>query len=287
MKGYKHVFRRVEQKYILGEFQYCALMKELLKTASVDAYGRTTILNLYYDTPDFRLIRTSIDGCIYKEKLRLRSYGIPDSRTDTFLEIEKKYDGVVYKRRMDLPYAEALRFLRSQEQDRHSGNQEKSPAEIPMKFMSQDSRAFLIPKEASPLKPQIQKEIEYFFERYPGLSPAMVISYERIALAGRTDPEFWVTFDSGIRWRTENMGLSRGDAGLELLEPGQHLMELKISGTIDKNLSVQLSRLGIFRTGFSKYGRAYLAYKEMKNNHLALRGGNSWTFSKPLYLHQA
>ena len=287
MKGYKHVFRRVEQKYILSEFQYRALIKELLKTASVDAYGRTTILNLYYDTPDFRLIRASIEGGIYKEKFRLRSYGIPDSRTDTFLEIKKKYDGVVYKRRIDLPYTEALRFLCSQKDRQQGLNQEKSLPETPEKFMSQDSGTLFTPKTAPPVKPQIQKEIEYFFEQYPRLSPAMVIAYERVALTGRTDPEFRVTFDTGIRWRTEDMDLSMRDAGLELLEPGQHLMELKISGAINRELSVLLSRLGIFRTGFSKYGRAYLAYLETQNNHIPLAGGNLWTFSEPLYLHQA
>lgn len=42
-----------------------------------DAYGAYTICNIYYDTGDWRLIRKSLEKTVYKEKLRIRSYGVP------------------------------------------------------------------------------------------------------------------------------------------------------------------------------------------------------------------
>ena len=70
--------RRVEKKYLLSEDKYNRLLERLEPYMQLDEYGLHTICNIYYDTPDYDLIRTSIDKPVYKEKLRLRSYGIPD-----------------------------------------------------------------------------------------------------------------------------------------------------------------------------------------------------------------
>lgn len=71
-------FKRVEKKYLLSEDKYNRLLERLEPYMQLDEYGLHTICNIYYDTPDYDLIRTSIDKPVYKEKLRLRSYGIPD-----------------------------------------------------------------------------------------------------------------------------------------------------------------------------------------------------------------
>ena len=66
----------------------------------LDRYGRTPIFSLYYDTPDSRLIRASLEKPAYKEKIRLRSYGPADASSPVFLELKRKAEGVVYKRRV-------------------------------------------------------------------------------------------------------------------------------------------------------------------------------------------
>ena len=71
---YQGTFERYEKKYLLSAEQYRAVRAALDRVMEVDQYGETTILNIYYDTPDFRLIRRSLEGPVYKEKLRLRSY---------------------------------------------------------------------------------------------------------------------------------------------------------------------------------------------------------------------
>ena len=74
-------FKRIEKKYLLTETQYEALLRKVGPHLTPDAYGRSTVLSLYLDTPDYRIIRSSIEAVDYKEKLRLRSYGTASAET--------------------------------------------------------------------------------------------------------------------------------------------------------------------------------------------------------------
>ena len=232
MAGFKDVFQRIEVKYLLDDMQYTGLMKRLENMAAIDGYGKTSILNIYFDTPDFKLIERSLEKPIYKEKLRLRSYGTATDDTNSFIEIKKKYKGVVYKRRISMPYAKAVDYL--------VGGQR--------------------PEQRS----QISDEIDYFIKYYKGLQPAMAISYDRIAMAGIEDPELRITFDTNIRWRTDNLSLKEGNRGKEILLPGQHLMELKIAGAMSTELARILDELNIRKTSFSKYGMGYLEKRRLE-----------------------
>ena len=92
-----------------------------------------------------------------------------------------------------------------------------------------------------------------------GIRPAMIIGYDRIAMAGIYDPEFRVTFDTNITWRTEDLDLRLGTEGRQILEEGQYLMEIKIPESFPMELSRRMSELGIFPVSVSKYGKAYTA----------------------------
>ncbi|MCR4674150.1 MAG: polyphosphate polymerase domain-containing protein [Lachnospiraceae bacterium] len=221
----QYTFKRKEMKYLLSKEQYLAFMDRIKDMAKVDAYGETSILNIYFDTPDFQLIRTSLEKPVYKEKLRLRSYGVPTDETNSFIEIKKKYKGIVYKRRISAPYKSSKEYLYE---------------DIPLEKQS-----------------QISAEIDYFKKCYPGLRPAMAISYDRIAMAGTCDPELRITFDKNIRWRTNHLDLKYGNEGREILEKDQYLMELKIAGAMDLKLVSILEELDIRQISFSKYGRGY------------------------------
>jgi SPX domain protein involved in polyphosphate accumulation len=111
MEPYQAVFKRKEVKYLLAEAQLFALRPALEAHMEPDDFAHSSIYNLYYDTPDFRLIRRSLEKPAYKEKLRLRSYGVPNEETQVFPEIKKKARGIVYKRRVSMPYGDALRYL--------------------------------------------------------------------------------------------------------------------------------------------------------------------------------
>ena len=228
MAGFKDVFQRIEVKYLLDDMQYTELRKRLEGMAEVDSYGKTSILNIYFDTPDYKLIERSLEKPVYKEKLRLRTYGVADDDTNAFIEIKKKYKGVVYKRRISMPYKKAMEYL-------------------------VDGKR---PEQRS----QISDEIDYFLKYYKGIRPAMAISYDRIAMAGIEDPDLRITFDTNIRWRTDKLSLSEGNVGKDILLPGQHLMELKIAGAMSIELAKILDELNIRKTSFSKYGKGYVDY---------------------------
>ena len=242
MSGFQDVFQRIETKYLMDEDQYQALRKRLEGMAEVDRYGETPILNIYFDTPDYRLIRTSLEKPVYKEKLRLRSYGVPQDDTQAFIEIKKKFKGVVYKRRIGMSYEDSLAYL-------CEGRPVKEPS-------------------------QISGEIDYFMHYYKGIRPAMAVSYDRIAMSGTTDSNLRITFDRNIRWRVDHMDLKEGNVGRDILEPGQHLMELKIAGAMSTELAEILSELNIYQVSFSKYGRGYVDY--MYQTNVNLKNGFSY-----------
>lgn len=107
----QEVFARIEKKFLLRPEQYKALRAVFDEKMAQDAYGRHTILNIYLDTPDYELTRESIEKPIYKEKMRLRAYGMPQENDKVFLEIKKKYKGVVYKRRAEMTLRQAREYL--------------------------------------------------------------------------------------------------------------------------------------------------------------------------------
>ena len=222
--AYQAVFKRKEMKYLMSSEQNEKLMAILADEIVPDDFPTSAISNLYYDTPDFRLIRTSLQKPKYKEKLRLRCYKVPNATTQAFLEIKKKALGIVYKRRESLPYQRAIDFLAG-----------KGPGK----------------------DTQIFRELDWMLKSYKNLAPAMFLSYDRLSFKGVEDSSVRITFDQNILWRTTALDLSAGTWGEQLLEPGQKLMEIKISNAMPLWLAHALSECKIYPTSFSKYGRAY------------------------------
>lgn len=218
-------FERIEQKYMLTENEYKALRKRLEGYAQVDKYGKTTICNIYYDTPEDLLVRRSNEKPFYKEKVRVRSYGTPSENSTVFVELKKKYGGVVYKRRVDMTLAQSERFT---------------------KYGEMQGRNL-----------QIEKELAYCFKLYKGLQPALYLCYDRVAMYGTDDSSIRITFDSNVLYRDHTLDLSKGAWGKELLNKGDRIMEIKIAGSMPMWLVRILDDLKIYPTSFSKYGVAY------------------------------
>ncbi len=232
MSQYQGTFQRYEKKYLINEQQYDQLRKLFKDKLKIDQYGETTICNIYFDTPDYRLVRTSLEKPVYKEKLRLRSYGTPTEEDVVFVELKKKYRDVVYKRRVKMDLVGAEHYL-----------YDYAPA---VKTT------------------QITKEIDWFLNFYDNLEPVMYISYNRIALYGLEDPELRITFDRNILYREEELWLECGVWGNPILTEGCRLMELKLPGVMPLWLSHILNELEIFPASFSKYGRGY-QLSQLKN----------------------
>ncbi len=229
MGNLTYVFERVERKFLLTPAQYAGLMRTLPEYMQADQYGESTILSLYLDTDDSLLIRRSLEKPVYKEKLRLRSYGVPREMDNVFLEVKKKVRGVVYKRRICLPLAQAMECL------------------------AQGS----VPAAGG----QIGREIAYMLRRYR-LRPAVLLAYDRTAYA-ELEPSpnrLRITIDRDIRSRQTDLDLRLGAAGELLLAPGMRLMEIKTAHAIPLWLCAVLDQNEIRPTSFSKYGRVYEAH---------------------------
>lgn len=218
------VFKRYELKYLLTKEQANIIKKRMWEYMIGDEHGKNTIFSLYYDTPDYLLARRSMEKPVYKEKLRLRSYGVAKPDTEVFVEIKKKYKGIVYKRRISMVKEEADRYLLKGER-------------------LQDN--------------QISREIDFFLNRYGNLAPRIFLSYEREAFFAKDNHEFRVTFDENILWRCEDMDLEKGAYGEPILEEDKVLMEVKTADAVPLWFVEILSELKVYKTSFSKYGNAY------------------------------
>lgn len=227
--GNQNVFERVEKKYRMDQRQYEAFLIAAGGRIHADSYGLHTIRNIYYDTQDYELIRNSIEKPKYKEKFRLRGYGEIRETSTVFLEIKKKYGGVVYKRRAGMSFEEAKAYL---------------------------ERGIL------PEKPnQIMREIDYFM-KFHRPSPKVYLAYDRVAYQGNGEEELRITIDRNIRSRSHRLDLSYGGE-CSLLNPGEYLMEIKVPLAYPLWLADLLCELEIYPISFSKYGAVYVnAVKE-------------------------
>lgn len=231
--SYQSVFKRYEIKYLVTYEQKKMIMREMQKYMYADKYGKSTICNIYFDTPDFLLIRRSLEHPVYKEKLRLRSYGVAKHDSTTFIEIKKKYKRVVYKRRTEMSENESMRYLCNGEHIADS---------------------------------QILREVNYFLEHYKDIAPQVVISYNREAFYSKNDYDFRVTFDDNILWRNYDLSLCKGIYGTPILRNDYSLMEIKTGTAIPLWMTNILSENKIYKTSFSKYGNAYVAIMSERAN---------------------
>ena len=244
MENYQAVFKRKEIKYLLSREKRNALLPILEAHMEPDAFAHSSISNLYYDTPDFRMVRRSLEKPMYKEKLRLRSYGTPEDTSTVFPEIKKKAMGIVYKRRISLPYQEAVSFLSGQ-QIASTDTCDGTTQQIASTDMCDGTTR------------QILHELDWMLASYKDLAPRVFLSYERDSYKGISDPSLRLTLDQDILFRTDRLDLREGAFGEAILLPDQTLMEVKISNAAPLWLAQALSEIGIFPVSFSKYGRAY------------------------------
>ena len=218
-----NVMKRYEIKYLLTKEQTEYLVEGLKGHMLLDQYGRTSICSLYYDTPNHRLIRESLDKPEFKEKCRLRSYGLAKPGKPVFLELKRKAYGIVYKRRIQTSIDEVNKF-----------------------FNKNDVFS----------DPQIEKEITYFRDYYESLKPSCLIIYDREAYY-EPDGDLRLTIDYNPRYRLEDLNLSTSTDGKSLLEEGSTILEIKVQDAIPIWLSNLLSGGKIYKNSFSKYGEAY------------------------------
>jgi len=213
-------FRRIEKKYVLTESQYNEIIKRIEPYFVMDIHGISTICNIYFDTANNDLIVNSMEKPIYKEKVRLRSYGIPKLDNTVYLEIKKKYKGIVSKRRVSMKLSEFYNYYNN---------------------------------NVKPFDNQIMREIDYCFKYYT-LIPKLFLAYDRIAYYEKNNDDFRLTFDFNIRSRRNNLNLEKKCSNTNLFDYKYYVMEVKTLDSMPLWFVKILSDLKIYPKSFSKYG---------------------------------
>lgn len=265
--AFQTVFKRYELKYMITRDQQTRILQAMEPYMIPDSFGKSTIRNIYFDTDDHILARHSVAKPDFKEKLRIRCYDQATEDSTVFVELKRKFDHVVYKRRVALPENIAMSWTQGLTQGlsrRHSEG----------KTSVTSGDCF----DPSALTGQMSREIDYFLSYYGYLRPAAFISYDRQAYRAKApgasccsygqtdtlfssfDSDFRVTFDENILFRDYDISLESDVYGTPLLEEGKILMELKCSGGIPLWMTEILSEEHIYKTSFSKYGTAYTKY---------------------------
>ena len=218
------VMKRYELKYQLDGAQTEYLRERLRGRMEIDQYGKTSIASLYYATPTDQLIRLSLEKPLFKEKIRLRSYGLATEGSPVFLELKRKAYGIVYKRRVQTTIPLVRKFF-SGEGDICSGG-------------------------------QINSEITAFRDHYKTLVPACLIIYDRTAYF-EPGGDLRLTIDDAPRYRTDGLTLTQSMDGVPFLDEGWTILEIKVQEAMPLWLSEILSAGRIYKGSFSKYGEAY------------------------------
>ena len=218
------VMKRYELKYLVTREQETFFRKRLEGYMQVDRFGLTSIASLYYDTPEYRLICASLEKPLFKEKMRLRSYGLATDSSPVFLELKRKAYGIVYKRRVQSTVPLVQKFF-AREGDICAGG-------------------------------QINHEITYFRDYYGSLSPACLIIYDRTAFY-QPGGDLRLTIDNNPRYRTEDLDLRVSMEGISLLPEGYSVLEIKVQEAMPLWLTQILDEGHIYKGSFSKYGQAY------------------------------
>ena len=222
----KEVFERKEVKYILTPKEHQELMTALKDHLKKDKYFKGTNCSIYFDNDEHYIAVHNLEKPLYKEKLRIRSYNVPKSLDDTiFIEIKKKFKGLGNKRRIAVKLKDFYRYLETGE-------------------LKTDNQ-------------QIKSELDYCFKFY-NLKPSLYLAYDRLSYCGKNEPDFRVTFDQNIRSRTTDLKLEHGDEGEKYFKNNEVIMEVKALNSFPLWFVKTLSKLQIYPTSFTKFGRVSL-----------------------------
>jgi hypothetical protein len=246
VQGSRTTMSRGEVKYMLDEYTYQKLRKAMRPYVEPDLFATTEVCSLYLDTPDNALIRRSLEKPKYKEKIRIRRYGSLHSLSDScFIEIKKKVQGIVYKRRVEMTLQEAKTFC--------------------TEGIYPEASLKLLPEGEEISARQNLSEMAWCFRVHKPLNPSFYVSYKRLSLKEKNTDTLRITFDRDIRWLAM-AGLWREGSPLpeaattDLVAGEKRLMEIKAGQSMPLWLVHILNDLEIYPQSFSKAGATYRAW---------------------------
>lgn len=228
-------FNRYEKKYMLPKSMFENVMNDMSVYLNKDIHSLSipyyTICNIYYDTKDDEIIKRSVSKPVFKEKLRMRCYCNGKDNDLAYLEIKKKLNGYVNKRRTMITVSEAKNLIKNK----------------------------VMPVYQKYHNKQVLNEI-YHYVKEKELVPRIVVSYDRMAFADKVNHDVRVTFDSNITTRRDDIKLERKQQDQIILDEDYYLMEIKTNSSIPLWLSHILNKYDLYSSSFSKYGTEFFEY---------------------------
>ncbi|WP_344487955.1 polyphosphate polymerase domain-containing protein, partial [Nonomuraea monospora] len=232
-----HAFNRYEIKYLVDMNEAVALREEIAQRLDRDRHSGDKgygIWSVYYDTRQLRFYWEKIEGLKFRRKLRVRHYGdrfAVEDDTPVFVEIKQRVNRVTQKRRVRLPYRDALRLCNGRQMVEHDPSQ----------------RAFL--EEVLDLVLRLD------------LRPIAMTGYQRHAYMGRdADVGLRVTFDQRIRGRDRDFHLG-ADAENRLIVPaGKSIVEVKANDRVPYWLTDLTAKRNLQVVRVSKYCQSVEAH---------------------------
>ena len=237
--------RRVEEKYLITKEQKTALLKKITKNLKRDEFYKEEVLSIYFDTAGNDLAIKSIDRPEFREKFRARMYKMTRGKSSVFLEVKSKMAAkkvkIGNKRRLVLSEREFEKFMKGAKLEE-------------------------LAKEGDFRQKQIARELAYLMDYYK-LEPKIMVMSDRIAFKGKAEAEFRLTFDENLRFREDNLSFRKGSKGEKYFpttnEPKKCIiMEVKTMSAMPPWFVNELSRLKIYPSRFSKYGKIYQLINE-------------------------
>lgn len=225
----RHDIKYIIDEKTVGELRKCLLANNMRK----QIHDSDLVVSAYCDTDDFASIRKCIDDPKHKEKIRIRSYGPIGDDDLAYLEIKRKENGLLTKRRVKVRYGDIPGIL--------SGSQK--------------------------MQGEFGDELDDFLSRYPNSEPRIRISYERESYKAEDESsDLRVTLDHDIRYKVGKGIRLDGSDGTCLMSPRRYIIEIKTLGETPKWLDMFFKSRSLKPRSYSKYAKAYT--KAVRNNSL-------------------
>ena len=232
-------FNRFELKYLVPVTAAARFRQALRAYLAPDEHGDSCgcyyLSSLYYDGPDLRFYWEKVDGLSFRRKLRIRQYesAVPlAADAPVFVEIKQRLNRVTQKRRVLLPYGEALRLCDERQMPRSDGSQRTA-------------------QDADVIDEMLEMLWQYDLRR------SSIVRYSRQALIGTDyDIGLRVTFDTDLSYRVSNLHLDEQDGGLPLFPPDWTVVEIKVNERIPYWLTELVAAHDLTLTRVSKYCRS-------------------------------
>lgn len=234
------MFNRYELKYVADRRLVAAFRESIGTRVARDPHGVDgfyPVWSRYYDTNDLTFYWQKIDGIRFRRKLRIRHYGPPDDlSTDSpvWVEIKQRLNRVTQKRRVLLPYVEALRLC---------------AGEQPLSVEARDSA----------LTGEILGLVQVL-----GLRPITVVGYVREAFHGRDeDGGLRITIDSRLRGRDRDLDLNVVGESRYIVHPDLSVIELKVNERVPYWLTELIARHDLQLVRLSKYCQSIESFRHV------------------------